>query len=258
MSADWVPFHRRLAKGPKKSIPRGIRFVLLELSLEARNTHGIIDLPVDWETLDALHDLLGGDRREIRKALDIFTFRDSSGVAAIEIVKDVLRHRCVITKWAEWAGPKSGAQRQADYIKNKQLQESVRHYAVTAVTPTLHNSTEQNTTEERGDESQALPPKPKVVRGAKLPDDWKPSETDRAFALKRGWSEGKVTAEAERFRAHHEHKGTVSKSWPASWRTWVLNSDRFEQPTSSVFRRAPVVQPVAAEGEYDWSKGAAK
>jgi hypothetical protein len=148
MSADWIPFHRRLAKGPKKSIPRGVRFVLLELSLEARPTKGVIDLPTDWDTVDALHDMLGGDRREIRKALQIFSFRDSSGVPAIEIIKDALRHQCVITKWAEWAGPKSNAERQAEFKENKRLRERGRYQSVTEVTPTGEDRTRHNIREE--------------------------------------------------------------------------------------------------------------
>lgn len=135
MKGDWVPFHKRLAKGPKKSIPRGIRFVLLELSLEARATQGVIDLPLDWDTLDAVHDLLGGDRREIRKALQIFSLRDSTGVGAIEIIKDASRHRIVITKWEEWAGPKTSTERVRVHRDNKRLEKNETLHGVSPETP---------------------------------------------------------------------------------------------------------------------------
>lgn len=134
MKGDWVPFHKRLAKGPKKSIPRGIRFVLLELSLEARATHGVIDLPLEWDTVEAVQDLLGGDRREVRKALQIFSLRDSTGVGTIEIIKDATRHRIVVTKWEEWAGPKSSTDRVRAHRENKKLEDNETLHAVSKET----------------------------------------------------------------------------------------------------------------------------
>lgn len=131
---DWVPFHRRLAKGPKKSLPRGVRFVLLELSLEARPTRGVIDLPLDWGTLDAVHDLLGGDRAEVKRALEAFTKVDDTGVSPIEIVKTSAIHRLKLTKWNDWAGPKSSAERVADYRerkKNGKIEPAVTLHPVT-------------------------------------------------------------------------------------------------------------------------------
>jgi hypothetical protein len=69
-------------------------------------------------------------------------------------------------------------------------------------------------------------------RGSSLDPAWQPSEQDLAFARERGWDDGRVlgpSGEAERFRAHHEKAGTLSKSWAASWRTWVLNGIRFDE-----------------------------
>lgn len=43
-----------------------------------------------------------------------------------------------------------------------------------------------------------------------------------AFAVERGWQPRRVELEFQKFRAHHEEKQTLSRSWPASWRTWVL------------------------------------
>ncbi len=245
MSADWIPFHRRLAKGPKKSIARGIRFVLLELSLESRNTQGVIDLPPDWDTLDALHDMLGGDRREIRKALEIFSIRDSSGVAAIEIIKDALRHRCVITKWAEWAGPRSGAERQADYIKNKRLHDSERHSPVTEVTPTGHNITVQEIRLEHSSAPAALP-KPKGSRGSRLPDDWQPvtGEWEKA-AEEEGFSGPSLAAEVVRFKDHWKAETgarSTKLDWSAAFRTWLRNARKFAPASTARLRAAPMIQ----------------
>jgi hypothetical protein len=123
-------------KGPKKSIPRALRFVLLELSLEARPTAGVLDLPVKWETLRAVHDLLGGNRREVREALKIFSLPDESGQKVITIDRDFVTHRLTINKWREWAGPKSSTDRVREHRKNKGLGEPVTFHGETDVTPT--------------------------------------------------------------------------------------------------------------------------
>lgn len=143
MTAEWVPAHRRLMKGPKKSIPRAIRFVLLELSLEARPTNGVLDLPVKWETLRAVHDLLGGNRREIRLALEIFSKPDETGQKVIEIVRDRVVHKLVITKWPQWAGPKSSTDRVREHRRNKALANDVTFHGETDETPTGEERTKQ-------------------------------------------------------------------------------------------------------------------
>lgn len=70
---DWVRFHRELCKGTKRGIPRALRFVYMEVSLEARRKRGHVVLTPAMSDVDALHDLLGGDRKEIVKAHDAFT-----------------------------------------------------------------------------------------------------------------------------------------------------------------------------------------
>lgn len=158
---DWVPCHRRLVSGRKKAWPRAVRFVLLELSLEARATGGVIEFPPEWTTLDAVHDLLGGDRRELSRALKLFEVRDEFEQPTIEIERDLLRHRLKITKWREHAGPRRGSERTADWRarkKNEELQESSRHTpfsAVTGVTPRGEEITKHKRT---GEASAPLPP----------------------------------------------------------------------------------------------------
>src|SRR6185369_11946408 len=124
-------------KGPKKSIPRALRFVLLELALEARATRGRLDLPLDWTTLDAVHDLLGGNRKEVRLALEIFQKPDADGAQPIRILKNSTRHELVIAKWEQWAGPKSSAERVAKHREIKRLATGVTLHDVTAETPTV-------------------------------------------------------------------------------------------------------------------------
>ncbi len=147
MSADWIPFHKRLAKGPKRGLPRALRFVLLELSLEARATRGRLDLCPGWTTLNAVHDLIGGDRLEIAQALDAFA--DD----ALVVVNDGAEHSLTIPRWEEWAGPKTDAERQASRRARDSVTKVSLH-PVTAVTPTGHNRTEQN---KRGEDPERAP-----------------------------------------------------------------------------------------------------
>ena len=159
---DWVPFHRRLAKGPKKSLPRGVRFVLLELSLEARPTRGVLDLPVHWPTLKAVHDLLGGNRKEIKKALEEFQKPDELGLKSIEIERDETKHRLILTKWEEWAGPKSSAERVHEHRERKKNNGLASPVTLHPVTPsnasnTLQDSTEQNRTVQKSNGVTRLP-----------------------------------------------------------------------------------------------------
>lgn len=72
MSNDWIPFHRSLTRGAKRGLPRAARFVYLELALEARAFDGAIPLPAGFKSdVDAVHDMLGGDRRELAAALEV-------------------------------------------------------------------------------------------------------------------------------------------------------------------------------------------
>jgi len=255
---DWVPFHEQLCKGPKKGWPRAVRFVLLELAREARRTHGVLRFPPGWDLIRAVHDLLGGDRREIRKALTLFQIRDDLGQSVIEIERDVSELRLRITKFSKWAGPKTNAERQAEFKENRRLQDNERYRQVTEVTPTGQDRTVEERREEpplppAGDTPAAPAPKLKRVPrvGTGLPEDWQPTDVDRAFAAAKGWPSDKVASEAERFRAHHLAKGTVSKDWAASWRTWAMNDEKFSRESAPRLRIAAPLKQVDT-GQRGW------
>lgn len=83
-------------------------------------------------------------------------------------------------------------------------------------------------------------------RGSALAADWLPTDKDREFATTRGWSDVRIADEAIHFANHHRAKGTTSKSWQASWITWVMQSRRFERQ-SGPGRPGPsrAIQPAA-------------
>jgi hypothetical protein len=133
MTEEWVPFQKRLAKGAKRGLPRGVRFVLLELSLEARPGHGVLDLPLGWTTEKAVHDRIGGNRKEINRALKEFTKPDADGVQVLRIERDETKHRLIISKWSLHAGPKSSTPRVQLHRDRKRYAELATDETVTAV-----------------------------------------------------------------------------------------------------------------------------
>jgi hypothetical protein len=70
---------------------------------------------------------------------------------------------------------------------------------------------------------------PRADRGARLPDDWSPSEEDRAFARSLGVA---VDREAASFRDYwHAKPGADGRktNWSATWRNWVRRSSERKQ-----------------------------
>lgn len=66
---------------------------------------------------------------------------------------------------------------------------------------------------------------PKV--GTRISPDWKPSEQDTQHAEDRRYTLENIGQLASHFRDYHLAKGTVSRDWSASWRTWIANDQKF-------------------------------
>jgi DNA-binding transcriptional ArsR family regulator len=67
-------------------------------------------------------------------------------------------------------------------------------------------------------------------RGTRLPEDWQPSDTDRAFAIEQGLSEEEFQREADQFRDHWTATTgakAAKRDWGAAWRTWVRNEVKY-------------------------------
>ena len=54
-----------------------------------------------------------------------------------------------------------------------------------------------------------------------IPTDFWPNETGLACARKRGWDDGYIRSEVERFKDHAMAKGRMQVDWHAAWRMWV-------------------------------------
>jgi hypothetical protein len=128
----WIKFHDSLCSGYWKGIPRGVRFVLMELSLLARAGDGQIDLPFGTaDPIEGLIELLGGNRREARLAirqleeLGSISFESESqdhatgskpkrGTFSIDPVvyrSSTGRVSCVIPSWTRWQSVDRSASR---------------------------------------------------------------------------------------------------------------------------------------------------
>ena len=74
----------------------------------------------------------------------------------------------------------------------------------------------------------AAPAKPKRARPkSKILEDAQPTDRDRQSASDAGLSGEAFRTEWRRFRDYHISRGSLMADWPAAWRTWVGNHNRF-------------------------------
>lgn len=72
-------------------------------------------------------------------------------------------------------------------------------------------------------EVEALVKAPQKKAGSRMTIDWVLPDEDGDWAIAAGLSADKIFQIWPQFRDHHISKGTISKDWSASWRTWVRN-----------------------------------
>ncbi|MCR9195069.1 MAG: hypothetical protein NXH88_10070 [Hyphomonas sp.] len=109
------------------------------------------------------------------------------------------------------------------------------------------------------------PPKAKKVtkRGSRIAETWAPTPTDYAHASKKGLTPQEINHEADQFRDYHIAKGTISKDWAASWRTWCRNAAKWKserKPSTRTDRHAArdaVFDQVADQFDYGADTGRA-
>jgi hypothetical protein len=137
----WVKFHEQLRQGEKRGMSRATRFVFLELCLLARDERGSIRLPRGMSDLDAVHDLLGGNRKEVRAAfeeLSGFTENSPKTEPMIDISGESTGRVLTIRSWERWNGADDPAKRMRELRQRKQVLDStaLRNSDVTSdVTP---------------------------------------------------------------------------------------------------------------------------
>ena len=138
---SWVKFHDELTQGAKRGLPRSARFVYLELCLLARKGRGVVVLPVGMRDVDAVCDVLGGDRTEVRKALTLLSLRSSPEVEPMIRFEDAPAGRAlVIVAWEKWNKVDDSAARVARYREKRNAAETedvTRYTSVSNAAPPL-------------------------------------------------------------------------------------------------------------------------
>lgn len=74
------------------------------------------------------------------------------------------------------------------------------------------------------------PSKTHTKRTHVIPDDWQPSafsEGSKCAEVMDAWPPGELEAQLEHFTAHHRGKGSRFVDWQDAWKTWVLNSRKW-------------------------------
>lgn len=118
---SWIKFHSELTENAKRGLPRAVRFVYLELSLLARKGRGVVPLPVGMRDTDAVCDLLGGDRREVVKALTVLTAKPSASAEPMVRIEDAEDggRQLVVTSWEKWNRVDESAARVQRYRERR-------------------------------------------------------------------------------------------------------------------------------------------
>ena len=60
-----------------------------------------------------------------------------------------------------------------------------------------------------------------------LPEEWAPSDRNRADARDRNLSDEEISREAARFRDYHLARGSLYRNWDAAWRGWLDRREQF-------------------------------
>jgi hypothetical protein len=156
----WVQFHDALRKGRKRALSRATRFIYMELSLEARPGRGVIELRADVSIAAAVHDLIGGDRREIDRAMPALMEEQPEDRAMIEIEESPGLRRLVVVAWESWNAVDISTERVRKHREEKK--KARRETDETRFTPVSETVTQRDVTvlNKRREEIDPEPPPP--------------------------------------------------------------------------------------------------
>ncbi len=115
----WIKFHGEIRRGKHRGIPRALRFVFLELAHEARPGRGVVELPAGMTLLDGAHDILGGDRREPARALELYTAGPDRDAPSLIVEGEAGALRLRIPSWEAWNRVDDSAERTREYRRKK-------------------------------------------------------------------------------------------------------------------------------------------
>jgi hypothetical protein len=120
------------------------------------------------------------------------------------------------------------------------------HQPLTGSSPAAHQHTKKVRKEEGKKERKERERVPRAKARAPLPEDWKPSDIDLAYAADRGFDPAAVTRMACKFFDHHRSRGNLMADWAAAWRTWVNNEIQFQAERSPGHARSGQTRSYSA------------
>lgn len=270
----WVRFHGELREGEKRGLPRALRFVYMELSYLARPKKGLVELPRGMSDLDAVHDVLGGNKREVAAALKLFMLPLEEGDAPMLriTIADAKRYLEVVA-WKKWnPASDSSAERVAAFRNRHGNGDGYGDVTVTGdgdvtVTSGYRNGGEgvprargrasdspstSNSEYERGMQGgEPASETPSAIRikaldgrtAGPIPADFVLTADARSSAETIGMPAGEVDTEWAKFVSHHRLKGTIGVDWYAGWQKWAAQSKQYRRAGGGGPQRADPAPP---------------
>lgn len=197
--SDWVPCYASLTQGRKRALPRASRFIFLELCIAAREGGGLVELTPGLDLGDSVHDVIGGNRREVHAAVEHLTAEEMIDCHSQPGF-------LVISNWDRWKlRDATNAERQARFRERKRIgrgNAAVTDATVTSnVTPTVTSNryangrnasrSDQKRSEEKRSEGLASIPTVAVAESSLTPDEIAAAES----AMARGRAQMRNAAE---------------------------------------------------------------
>ncbi len=263
MRAGWVPFHASLCEGDKRGLPRAVRFVYLEFVQKARAYSGRLPLPAGFRSdLDAVHDVVGGNRREVEQALSLLTASAPDDEPMVRLEGDPGRRVLVVVAFATWCRADNSAERVRRFReRQRQAPRAVAgtRNALPAVTETSGNAGEKSREEKRREEAPVVPTGDGTTtspgrsrsrgRAAKTlcPEGFQPRPEDAKPLVDAKLDVDAVLAD---FRDYWRGNGELRADWNAVFRQnvrSVLGKDTLRAKFARPAKLAPP-RPVAAVG----------
>jgi hypothetical protein len=242
----WVKFHEELTNGAKHGIPREWRFVLMELSLLCRPKRGWVELPLGMSDVDGVCELLGGNRRQVVKAVEFFTAGDEPSLV---FGGKLGARRLVIPSWADWNSSDHSTvrvQKHRDSLTRNAFHSEVKRSCNANETLLEESRVEKSRVESAPVVAPAKEPmvKREPKRDTACPSSNADDNEVRAWLEKWSLVDAADGSDFEFFLDHHRAKGSTFKDWAAAWRTWIKRGAKFrrsqpEPSTTSPLRFFP-------------------
>lgn len=91
--------------------------------------------------------------------------------------------------------------------------------------------------------------------GKRIPADWRPSESDMAFAQSRGLSAPQIQEIADQFRDYWiatTGQRATKRNWPATWRNWIRKDNPANGVRYSAIEHSEQLEVIAAHVRRSW------